>query len=167
MPGAMPKVPQQPNHCDCGIYTLFYVECFFKWPMSTFDLSSEDYFTVWANQTSCSTKREDIYKSIRELVKKTNPDALPLIPHLTFSPIPTRASQLTQIESAPVEKLEKIPEGQEPMDIDIGLPLPPPEPEETLMSETFLTSSTVESARASPADNDHDHDYAGVPTNST
>ena len=30
MPGCCPKVPQQPNYYDCGIYALQFIESFFK-----------------------------------------------------------------------------------------------------------------------------------------
>lgn len=129
-------------------------------------------------------KREEIYNSVKELVKKICPHKLKLIPHLTFPPPQkTTTERKEQIEAAPVEKMEKVPCQDEPMDIDVcasssaaadqkdvnrsegeeeGKRKRPMSSRET----TPLKQTTIEMVRASPTDNDHDHDYAPIPVRS-
>ncbi|XP_035702048.1 uncharacterized protein LOC110842552 isoform X4 [Folsomia candida] len=175
MPGNMPKVPQQPNHCDCGIYTLVYVECFFKRPLSTFDIST-DKATIWPDDDNmkrlCSTKRESIYTSIQELVKSTNPDAIDWIPRLTFTLPPiskiVKSHQDLETGSATIESVQLSKENSiniKKEEEDTAQQFDAPPIFETTHHHANLQPSTVESARASPADNDHDHDYFGVPPN--
>ena len=38
IPGVHAKVPEQPNHCDCGIYMLHYLETFLSKPQFFMDL---------------------------------------------------------------------------------------------------------------------------------
>ena len=38
LPGCCPKVPQQDNSSDCGVYLLQYIESFFENPLHTYEL---------------------------------------------------------------------------------------------------------------------------------
>ncbi|CAL8394749.1 unnamed protein product [Gadus morhua 'NCC'] len=62
MKGSSPRVPQQDNYSDCGVYVLQYVESFFQNPVLSFHLpvSLDD----WFPQQRMKTKREEI----RELI---------------------------------------------------------------------------------------------------
>ncbi|KAG7257196.1 hypothetical protein CRUP_014207 [Coryphaenoides rupestris] len=62
MKGSSPRVPQQDNFSDCGVYVLQYVESFFQNPIPSFHLPvSLDH---WFHQQRMKTKREEI----RELI---------------------------------------------------------------------------------------------------
>ncbi len=83
-----------------------------------------------------------------------NPEAVPLIPRLTFNPIPpTPAKTITNQQL--VTESNTVAEDTSTSTTNT-----------TFISEfptINLKPSTVESTRASLEDNDHDHDYAGVP----
>ncbi|CAL8137418.1 unnamed protein product [Orchesella dallaii] len=85
MPGCMPKVPQQPNKTDCGLYLLQYVESFFSSPIQNFetlDLSLKNWF-----QTSIvENKRREIYEFILKKVEQLYPQNLARIPTVNFEP---------------------------------------------------------------------------------
>ncbi|CAL8087334.1 unnamed protein product [Orchesella dallaii] len=85
MPGCMPKVPQQPNFSDCGLFLLQYVESFFSSPIQNFetlDLSLKNWF-----QTSIAeNKRREIYEFILKKVEQLYPQNLARIPTVNFEP---------------------------------------------------------------------------------
>ncbi|KAG8444863.1 hypothetical protein GDO86_009860 [Hymenochirus boettgeri] len=65
MKGSNPRVPQQNNFSDCGVYILQYVESFFENPIQSFDLPMN--LTDWFPQQRMKTKREEIRKLILTL----------------------------------------------------------------------------------------------------
>ncbi|KAM4771435.1 sentrin-specific protease 6 isoform 2-T2 [Rhinophrynus dorsalis] len=65
MKGSNPRVPQQNNFSDCGVYILQYVESFFENPIQSFDLPMN--LTDWFPQQRMKTKREEIRNLILEL----------------------------------------------------------------------------------------------------
>ncbi|KAM8952548.1 sentrin-specific protease 6 [Pelodytes ibericus] len=65
MKGSNPRVPQQNNFSDCGVYVLQYVESFFENPIQSFDLPMN--LTDWFPQQRMKTKREEIRNLIRTL----------------------------------------------------------------------------------------------------
>jgi len=176
IPGGMPRVPQQPNHCDCGIFTLFYVECFFRKPIVSFDIPIEQ-MRSWYS-TGWEKKREEIYNAVKEMISKNCPETLELIPNIIFPPpkaIVERKKQKDQIQSAPVEKVEKVPSQEELMDIDVcgsssdqSLPRNENTTKQNISLQrresTPLRQTVAETVRASPTDNDHDHDYVPNPS---
>ncbi|XP_067239647.1 sentrin-specific protease 6 isoform X1 [Chanodichthys erythropterus] len=64
MKGSSPRVPQQDNFSDCGVYVLQYVESFFENPLPSFDLPMN--LLDWFPQQRMKTKREEI----KELILK-------------------------------------------------------------------------------------------------
>ncbi|XP_035278316.1 sentrin-specific protease 6 isoform X3 [Anguilla anguilla] len=58
MRGSSPRVPQQDNFSDCGVYILQYVESFFENPLPSFHLPMN--LTDWFPQQRMKKKREEI-----------------------------------------------------------------------------------------------------------
>ncbi|KAJ8356086.1 hypothetical protein SKAU_G00188800 [Synaphobranchus kaupii] len=58
MRGSSPRVPQQDNFSDCGVYILQYVESFFESPLPSFHLPMN--ITNWFPQQRMKKKREEI-----------------------------------------------------------------------------------------------------------
>ncbi|XP_039527474.1 sentrin-specific protease 6 isoform X3 [Pimephales promelas] len=81
MKGSSPRVPQQDNFSDCGVYVLQYVESFFENPLPSFDLPMN--LLDWFPQQRMKTKREEIKELILKiqtpqqlsLESETHPDA--------------------------------------------------------------------------------------------
>ncbi|XP_037699812.1 sentrin-specific protease 6 isoform X6 [Choloepus didactylus] len=65
MKGSNPKVPQQNNFSDCGVYILQYVESFFENPVLNFELPMN--LTNWFPPPRMRTKREEIRNIILKL----------------------------------------------------------------------------------------------------
>uniref|UniRef100_A0A8V0XFQ6 Sentrin-specific protease 6 n=1 Tax=Gallus gallus TaxID=9031 RepID=A0A8V0XFQ6_CHICK len=70
--GSNPKVPQQNNFSDCGVYVLQYVESFFENPILSFELPMN--LTDWFPRPRMKTKREEIRKIILKLQEQQNKD---------------------------------------------------------------------------------------------
>ncbi|KAJ8389358.1 hypothetical protein AAFF_G00120660 [Aldrovandia affinis] len=58
MKGSSPRVPQQDNFSDCGVYILQYVESFFESPLPSFHLPLN--LTDWFPHQRMKKKREEI-----------------------------------------------------------------------------------------------------------
>ncbi|XP_059211803.1 sentrin-specific protease 6 isoform X2 [Centropristis striata] len=65
MKGSSPRVPQQDNFSDCGVYVLQYVESFFENPIPSFHLPVN--LSEWFPQPRMKTKREEIKELILKL----------------------------------------------------------------------------------------------------
>ncbi|XP_053458815.1 sentrin-specific protease 6 isoform X3 [Nycticebus coucang] len=65
MKGSNPKVPQQNNFSDCGVYVLQYVESFFENPILNFELPMN--LEKWFPPPRMRTKREEIRNIILKL----------------------------------------------------------------------------------------------------
>ena len=85
MKGCCPKVPQQPNFSDCGLFALQYVESFFKSPIKDFSLPITS-LRKWFPPQVMRTKRADIGKIIRDLAAEQNPKQKISFPVLCFTP---------------------------------------------------------------------------------
>ncbi|CAJ1077718.1 sentrin-specific protease 6 isoform X1 [Xyrichtys novacula] len=81
MKGSSPRVPQQDNFSDCGVYILQYVESFFENPIPSFHLPVN--LSEWFPQQRMKTKREEIktlilnIKEQQELEKKESDQVEP------------------------------------------------------------------------------------------
>ena len=72
--GANPRVPQQTNYSDCGIYILQYVESFFEVSYSLTDIRQDVY--TQSSKVHCpilETRRVVGKVSIRSLPKSSLP----------------------------------------------------------------------------------------------
>ncbi|KAM8847536.1 sentrin-specific protease 6 isoform 1-T1 [Synchiropus picturatus] len=65
MKGSSPRVPQQDNFSDCGVYVLQYVESFFQNPIPSFHLPLN--LSDWFPQQRMKTKRQEIRGLILQL----------------------------------------------------------------------------------------------------
>lgn len=108
MKGNCPKVPQQPNFSDCGLYLLQYIQSFFEVSKANLDsrsqsrqiqpffLSSQNPiqdFTLpltnlkeWFPKDRVKNKRAEIASLIRDLSKEQNPNKEIEFPNITFAP---------------------------------------------------------------------------------
>ncbi|XP_034756112.1 sentrin-specific protease 6 isoform X1 [Etheostoma cragini] len=90
MKGSSPRVPQQDNFSDCGVYILQYVESFFENPIPSFHLPVS--LSDWFPQQRMKTKREEIKELIlkiqeqQELEKKESEQLGALLRSLPGSP---------------------------------------------------------------------------------
>lgn len=93
--GAVPKVPQQNNFTDCGLYVLQYVESFFQDPLHDFNLPLK-YLQDWFPEEIVSRKRQELAALIRTLMEEQgiNVDETEL-PTLQF----TNGTQMVSIDS--------------------------------------------------------------------
>ena len=92
MPGGSPKVQQQPNFSDCGIYLLQYVESFFKDPIRDYTLPIKS-LTQWFTKEEVEGKRNNIAQLIRELAADQNPGKEFNYPSLNFFNPPEEESE--------------------------------------------------------------------------
>ncbi|XP_036356506.1 sentrin-specific protease 6 isoform X3 [Octopus sinensis] len=65
--GGVPKVPQQNNYSDCGVYVLQYVESFFKNPIKDFTIPIRIH--NWFSEEQVNSKRQEIQELIWNLKK--------------------------------------------------------------------------------------------------
>merc|ERR1719342_288274 len=75
IPGCAPKVPQQPNLTDCGIYVCHNVETFFKNPIQDYTLPINS-LKKWFPDSEPRVKRRDVATLIRKLATEQNQDKL-------------------------------------------------------------------------------------------
>jgi len=83
MVGGSPKVQQQPNFSDCGIYLLQYVESFFRDPIGDYALPIRS-IQQWFTKEEVERKRDDIARLIRGLAADQNPGKEFSYPELNF-----------------------------------------------------------------------------------
>jgi len=100
MPGYRAVVPDQPNHYDCGIYLLQYVESFFSKPLKSF-LLPLPHLTHWFEDSIVYTKRKEIYEKMCDLIKTEHPENVPYIPDLKFNPPPSSPKPSVSEEQEP------------------------------------------------------------------
>ncbi|KAM9339547.1 sentrin-specific protease 6 isoform 1-T1 [Symphorus nematophorus] len=72
MKGSSPRVPQQDNFSDCGVYILQYVESFFENPIPSFHLPVN--LSEWFPQQRMKTKREEIKELILKIQEQQEVD---------------------------------------------------------------------------------------------
>ena len=85
MKGCCPKVPQQPNFSDCGLFLLQYVESLFKSPIKDFSLPIKS-LKKWFPNQEMRNKRHDIAELIRKLAAEQHKDKKINFPQITFTP---------------------------------------------------------------------------------
>ncbi|XP_063234088.1 sentrin-specific protease 6-like [Bacillus rossius redtenbacheri] len=82
MCGAVPRVPQQNNYTDCGLYVLQYAEAFFKEPLRDYRFPIRS-LRNWFPESVVRKKREDIRNLLSRLMRDSSaslklPDVCPL-----------------------------------------------------------------------------------------
>lgn len=114
MPGHCVKVPQQNNFTDCGLYLLQYVEHFFLDPIKDYRIPIK--LQDWFDTITVTKKREDISNLLKELIRKHNPDVLPL-PDIKFPTLngkliidPEDSFNDAEFEEEEMEEEEYVPE---------------------------------------------------------
>ncbi|XP_011707812.1 PREDICTED: uncharacterized protein LOC105462704 isoform X2 [Wasmannia auropunctata] len=88
--GACPKVPQQSNFTDCGLYVLQYVESFFKDPITDYTLPIKTLKT-WFEEIIVTRKREELSNLLIKLMNNTKGDKTINLPTVNF---PTQDGKL-------------------------------------------------------------------------
>ncbi|XP_025989146.1 uncharacterized protein LOC105193209 isoform X3 [Solenopsis invicta] len=88
--GACPKVPQQSNFTDCGLYVLQYVESFFKNPIKDYTLPIKTLKT-WFEEIVVTRKREELSNLLIKLMNNTKGDRTINLPTVNF---PTQDGKL-------------------------------------------------------------------------
>ncbi|CAG5040142.1 unnamed protein product [Parnassius apollo] len=99
MKGSCPKIPQQNNFTDCGLYLLQYVEQFFKDPILDYSLPIKQ-LAHWFDEIIVTRKREDISILLKSLMDRYNPESHLSLPDITF---PTLNGKLIESEEQPDE----------------------------------------------------------------
>lgn len=108
--GMLPKVPQQTNFTDCGLYLLQYVEMFFKDPIRDYHPPIKQ-LQNWFPEEIVTRKREFIVNLLNDLMKEQNidPSSLPL-PKLVFNY--NKAQQTAEDEEAQARLTEADSEAE-------------------------------------------------------
>ncbi|XP_047986051.1 LOW QUALITY PROTEIN: uncharacterized protein LOC125226181 [Leguminivora glycinivorella] len=81
--GSCPKIPQQNNFTDCGLYLLQYVEQFFKDPVKDYALPIKQ-LANWFDEIVVTRKREEISLLLKALMNRYNPDSHLTLPDIAF-----------------------------------------------------------------------------------
>ncbi|XP_033226791.1 uncharacterized protein LOC117179068 isoform X2 [Belonocnema kinseyi] len=102
--GACPKVPQQSNFTDCGVYVLQYVESFFKEPVKNYTLPIKT-LKNWFEEIVVTRKREEISNLLIELMKRTNGSQNISLPSVIF---PTQDGKLKPKSEPEKSKKEEV-----------------------------------------------------------
>ncbi|KAJ8341957.1 hypothetical protein SKAU_G00342480 [Synaphobranchus kaupii] len=84
MRGSSPRVPQQDNFSDCGVYILQYVESFFQNPIPSFRLPMN--LMEWFPQQRMKRKREEVKELILQIQSQQQMDLLCQGPFLNTDP---------------------------------------------------------------------------------
>ncbi|XP_025163785.1 uncharacterized protein LOC105182689 isoform X2 [Harpegnathos saltator] len=88
--GACPKIPQQSNFTDCGLYVLQYVESFFKNPIENYTLPIK-ILKTWFEEIVVTRKREELSQLLIKLMNATKGDRTINLPSVNF---PTQDGKL-------------------------------------------------------------------------
>ena len=85
MPACCPRVPQQPDFSDCGVFVLQYVEAFFNNPIRSYTLPLGDTLAFdWFPAEAVQRKRTRVARLIRRLASEQNPSVQFEFPNLNF-----------------------------------------------------------------------------------
>ncbi|MCL4126167.1 UNVERIFIED_CONTAM: hypothetical protein GTU68_054165 [Idotea baltica] len=98
MQGACPKVPQQNNFSDCGLFTLQFAQSFFERPVKDFTLPIRC-LSDWFKQDVVGRKRESVANLIRSLMDEHKPNHGITLPPLSFSSIRDKVDSIGQSQA--------------------------------------------------------------------
>ncbi|KAK9498499.1 hypothetical protein O3M35_003121 [Rhynocoris fuscipes] len=158
--GAVPKVPQQTNYTDCGLYVLQYVETFFEKPITNYRMPIKE-LKDWFTPDIVSRKRYEIQQLLHRLMEEQNVDIARLnLPNLGLHPDGTTSHLQYSDEGEMEDELEEEEgeiEGEEnehiedEMNVDEEMETDIHETEHTDEEEITTTASSVATATASAA----------------
>ncbi|XP_073983453.1 sentrin-specific protease 6-like isoform X2 [Rhodnius prolixus] len=143
--GAVPKVPQQTNYTDCGLYVLQYVETFFQKPITNYRMPIK-MLKDWFTPEVVSRKRYEIQQLLHRLMEEQNVDISRLnLPNLGLHPDGTSShlpfsdgedeeldEEEAEMEGELDETLEEEMNMDEEMDMDMGEGGPPSEEDDNV-----------------------------------
>ncbi|XP_015114998.1 uncharacterized protein LOC107039748 [Diachasma alloeum] len=95
--GACPKVPQQSNFTDCGLYVLQYVESFFETPIQNYRLPIKT-LKNWFEEIIVTRKREEISKLVVKLMLADKGDRNIVLPVVQFPTVEGKLRPRTEAE---------------------------------------------------------------------
>ena len=103
MKGACPRVPQQMNYSDCGIFTLQFAESFFERPLKDYSFPIRT-LNEWFSQDIVAGKREATAKLIKNLMDKHNPKHGITLPDIFFSSLEDKKDKTKNSKSEDDQK---------------------------------------------------------------
>ncbi|XP_034942141.1 uncharacterized protein [Chelonus insularis] len=106
--GCCPKVPQQSNFTDCGLYLLQYVESFFKDPIRNYTLPIKT-LKNWFEEIIVTRKREELSNLLIKLMNETKGDKTINLPTVQF---PTQDGKLKPKPENLEKPEQKIPKAE-------------------------------------------------------
>ncbi|XP_050444558.1 uncharacterized protein LOC126848050 isoform X3 [Cataglyphis hispanica] len=141
--GACPKVPQQSNFTDCGLYVLQYVESFFKDPIKDYTLPIKT-LKSWFEEIIVTRKREELSKLLIKLMNNTKGDKTISLPTVNF---PTQDGKLkpkseTQTDIKPTKP--EMENKKKPTNLDAETRIVSFIGENTESSNEFVSSRTYQ-----------------------
>ncbi|CAL1674391.1 unnamed protein product [Lasius platythorax] len=141
--GACPKVPQQSNFTDCGLYVLQYVESFFKDPIKDYTLPIKT-LKSWFEEIIVTRKREELSKLLIRLTNNTKGDKTISLPTVNF---PTQDGKLkpkseTQTDVKPAKP--EVENKRKPTNVETETRIVSFVAENTESSNEFVSSRTYQ-----------------------
>ncbi|XP_033729243.1 sentrin-specific protease 6-like [Pecten maximus] len=104
--GSTPRVPQQTNYSDCGIYVLQYVQSFFEDPLVDYSFPIKC-LQNWFTEERMKKKREEIKNLVLTIKEKNDTELLKKLQHLQQLKQQQLLQQQTENDQAPEEGKEK------------------------------------------------------------
>ncbi|XP_063983794.1 uncharacterized protein LOC135165921 [Diachasmimorpha longicaudata] len=104
--GACPKVPQQSNFTDCGLYVLQYVESFFESPIKNYQLPIKT-LKNWFEEIIVTRKREEISKLVVKLMLAGKGDKSIVLPVVQFPTVEGKLRPRTEAEKKEERKVKE------------------------------------------------------------
>ncbi|XP_012286581.1 uncharacterized protein LOC105703068 isoform X2 [Orussus abietinus] len=148
--GASPKVPQQSNFTDCGVYVLQYVESFFKDPIKDYTLPIKT-LRNWFEEIVVTRKREELSKLLVKLMNASKGDKNISLPTLTFPtqdgkliPKPENHPESKSVKSE-TDKKKSAPDGESRSNTNATVSASPANPANPATPATPATPTIVAS----------------------
>ncbi|KAK0097070.1 hypothetical protein PV326_003409 [Microctonus aethiopoides] len=148
--GGCPKVPQQSNFTDCGLYLLQYVESFFKDPITNYVLPIKT-LKNWFEEIVVTRKREELSNLLIKLMNEAKGDNVINLPVMQF---PTQDGKLKpkpenpektdlKIQKIETENKKKSVNDDEQLDNTVQSQLDSREPISEINTRTTTTIYTI------------------------
>ncbi|CAG5126353.1 unnamed protein product, partial [Candidula unifasciata] len=130
--GSTPKVPQQSNYSDCGVYLLQYVESFFEDPIADFQIPMKG-LQNWFPEEIVHKKRREIHELIMTLHRRYQEgrrdpnildikfEAAPREQHMKFHPNPEMYAGFSRDDESSNSSVSGEMSRSEPMSVSFGM----------------------------------------------